>query len=217
MDADPQVTLRPKHPFWIRWAHWINFPLLAVMLFSGVLIYWANDIYTPFIPKSWYRALGWNQRLAEGMALHFAVAWVFVINGVLYGLYLAISGEWRELMPTRSTFRDAFLVLLHDLRLRRELPPQGKFNAAQRIAYSSILALGVVAAASGLAIYKPVQLGWLRVIFGGYEGARLVHFLVAVGFIAFFLIHIAQVIRAGWNNFQAMVTGWEVEHDHEHR
>ncbi|HEX7926499.1 MAG TPA: cytochrome b/b6 domain-containing protein, partial [bacterium] len=98
-----------------------------------------------------------------------------------------------------------------------ELPPQGKFNAAQRIAYSAILAMGVVAVASGLAIYKPIQLGPLRALFGGYEGARLVHFLMAVGFVAFFLVHIAQVIRAGWNNFQAMVTGWEVEHDHESR
>ena len=26
----------------------------------------------------------------------------------------------------------------------------------------------------------------------------------------FFLVHIAQVIRAGWNNFRSMVTGYEV-------
>jgi thiosulfate reductase cytochrome b subunit len=217
VDDDRLLTIRPKHPLWVRWAHWINFPILALMLFSGVLIYWAHDVYTPFIPHAWYRALGVNSRLAEGMAIHFAVAWIFVVNGVLYAAYLAISGQWRELAPTRASFREALLVLLHDLGLRKTLPSQGKFNAAQRIAYSAILAMGMVAVASGLAIYKPIQLGWLRAVLGGYEGARLVHFLVAVGFVAFFGIHIAQVIKAGWNNFQAMVTGWEVEHDQERR
>ena len=34
-----------KHPLAIRWFHWINFPVLAVMLWSGLLIYWANDVY----------------------------------------------------------------------------------------------------------------------------------------------------------------------------
>ncbi len=215
MDEDRQLTIRRKHPLWIRWTHWINFPLLALMLFSGALIYWAHDVYTPFIPRGFYRALGLNNRLAEGMALHFAVMWLFVINGALYLAYLALSGEWRELAPTRASFREALLVMLHDLGLRQTPPPQGKFNAAQRLAYSAILVLGVLAVASGLAIYKPIQLGWLRALFGGYEGARLVHFLLAVSVVAFFTLHIAQVIRAGWNNFQAMVTGWEVKRERE--
>jgi thiosulfate reductase cytochrome b subunit len=215
MENEQELTVRRKHALWIRWTHWINFPLLTLMLFSGALIYWAHPAYTPFIPGGFYRALGLNNRLAEGMAIHFAVMWVFTVNGALYAAYLALTGEWRELAPTRSTFRDAFRVLLHDLGLRKAAPPQGKFNAAQRIAYSAIVAMGALAAASGLAIYKPIQLGWLRAAFGGYEGARLVHFLLAVGFVAFFGMHIAQVLRAGWNNFQAMVTGWEVEHERE--
>jgi len=211
--TESEVVVRAKHPLWIRWAHWINFPILTLMVFSGVLIYWAHRPYTPFLPDGFWKFLGVNNRLAEGMSYHFALAWIFIVNGVLYLGYLVISGEWRELLPRPRHFKDALLVTLHDLGLRKELPPQGKFNGAQRIAYSSILALGVVAVASGFAIYKPIQFGPLRALFGGYEGARLVHFLVAVGFIAFFGVHIAQVVRAGWNNFQAMVTGWEVEHE----
>jgi hypothetical protein len=37
--------LEKKHPLAIRWFHWINFPALAVMIWSGALIYWANDVY----------------------------------------------------------------------------------------------------------------------------------------------------------------------------
>ena len=30
--------LEKKHPLAIRWFHWLNFPLLALMLWSGTLI-----------------------------------------------------------------------------------------------------------------------------------------------------------------------------------
>ena len=37
--------LEPKHPLAIRWFHWVNFPVLMLMIWSGLLIYWANGIY----------------------------------------------------------------------------------------------------------------------------------------------------------------------------
>ena len=44
VDPTPQATLRleKKHPLAIRWMHWINFPVLFTMMWSGLLIYW-ND------------------------------------------------------------------------------------------------------------------------------------------------------------------------------
>jgi hypothetical protein len=29
----------------IRWFRWINFPLLEIMIWSGLLIYWAYPVY----------------------------------------------------------------------------------------------------------------------------------------------------------------------------
>jgi hypothetical protein len=37
------ITIEHKHSLAIRWMHWINFPLLAVMIYSGLLIYWADS------------------------------------------------------------------------------------------------------------------------------------------------------------------------------
>jgi thiosulfate reductase cytochrome b subunit len=68
---------------------------------------------------------------------------------------------------------------------------------------------------TGLAIYKPAQLGWLAALFGGYRGARLIHFLLTLGYLGFFVVHIAQVVRAGWNNFRSMVIGYELVNDNE--
>ena len=43
--------------------------------------------------------------------------------------------------------------------------------------------------------------------------ARFEHFWLAIGAVAFFVIHIAQVVRAGWNNFRAMVSGYELSEE----
>ena len=70
--------------------------------------------------------------------------------------------------------------------------------------------MGIGSILTGLGIYKPVQLGWLTAMFGGYKMSRIIHFALTIGYVLFFLIHIIQVIIAGWNNFRAMVTGFEV-------
>ena len=64
---------------------------------------------------------------------------------------------------------------------------------------------------SGFAILKPSQLHPLPLLFGGYQGARLVHFSMTIGLFLFFLVHVLQVIRSGWGNFRSMVTGYQIE------
>ncbi len=214
--------LVPKHPLAIRWMHWINFPVLFVMIWSGMLIYWANDVFKihlgntvifTFFPNSFYKKLNLSYRLAEGMAFHFFFMWIFFLNGLAYVAYTLFSGEWRDLFPNKHSFKEAWLVLLHDLHIRKTAPPQGKFNAAQKIAYTGIIVMGIGSILTGLAIYKPIQFRWLNFICGGYGSARVIHFVLTVGYCLFFLVHVMQVILAGWNNFQAMVTGFEVLSD----
>lgn len=216
--------IEPKHPAAIRWFHWINFPLLAIMIWSGLLIYWANDVYTigwgdtalfHFFPQGFYDALGINQRLAEGMAWHFLFMWLFAVNGVCYVFYTLISGQWRYLVPDRHTLREAIQVVLHDLHLSKTPQPRQKFNGAQKIAYSSIIVMGLGSLITGLAIWKSVQFAWLTTLLGGYAAARVEHFLLTLGYVGFFVIHISQVIRAGWNNLRSMVTGFEVVDEHD--
>ena len=83
------------------------------------------------------------------MAYHFVFGWLFTINGVLYVLYTAVSGEWRHLVPDRHALKESVQVTLHDLGLRKELPPQGRYNAAQRLTYSGIVAMGAGSVLTG--------------------------------------------------------------------
>jgi thiosulfate reductase cytochrome b subunit len=212
-------VIKEKHSLVMRWTHWVNFPLLTIMIWSGMLIYWANDAYSitifgytfyHFFPDPVFTFFHIPYRLAEGMAFHFLFMWFFTLNGLFYVLYTIFSGEWRNLVPQKKSFREAWLVLLHDLHIRKTAPPQNKYNAAQRIAYTAIIVMGLGSVLTGLAIYKPVQFYWLCWIFGGYNLARILHFALTLGYLFFFIIHIVQVIIAGWNNFRSVISGFEV-------
>ena len=234
--TEPAATLAlvEKHPRAIRWMHWINFPILSIMIWSGLLIYWGDSIppnfqdphqvyriglgsFTlfRFFPDGFWKFLNAPYQITTGLGWHFLVMWLFAINGILYVAYLAISGEWRVLVPRLRSFTDAIQVTLYDMHWpaarRRGLPPQGKYNGAQRIAYSSVVLMGAGSLITGLAIYKPAQAHWLTTLCGGYEMARWLHFLLTIGFCGFFLVHVAQVVLAGWNNFRSMVSGYEIQ------
>jgi thiosulfate reductase cytochrome b subunit len=139
----------------------------------------------------WARFGGW---LAGARHWHFALGWFLVLNGIVYLSYMASRGEWRRrgFRPHRDT-RNAILMLLYYLRLRRIAPPIDFYNGLQRLAYSSIMVIALAEVLSGLAIYKPVQLWWLGSLFGGYDGARAVH-LLGLGLLALFTaIHLVMV------------------------
>src|SRR6266478_216839 len=222
------VRIKYKHSLAIRWMHWINFPLLVVMIYSGLLIYWADSqheglnahcvyrvgfgAWTLFrlFPSWFYNNLHLKFQLAKGLGYHFFFMWFFALNGMAYVLYTFFSGEWRELLPTRHSLAEAIEVTLHDLRLSKRHLPQRKFNGAQQIAYTGVILMGAGSLLTGLAIYKPTQLHVLTALLGGYETARWFHFWLTVAYLGFFLVHIAQVIRAGWNNFRAMIVGYQI-------
>ena len=136
--------------------------------------------------------------------------WLFALNGVAYTLYLIFSGEWRSIVPVPSSFKRAIRVALHDAHILKTVPPQGKYNDAQRIAYTTVILMGTGSVVSGLAIYKPLQLAWLTSLLGGYEWARWMHFWLTILFVLFFAVHVIQVGLAGWANFRSMITGHDI-------
>ena len=226
--AGPTIRLEKKHPRAIRWMHWINFPVLFTMIWSGLLIYWGDSdnayqhphrVYRiglgsvtlfRFFPEWVYQKLNAPYRITTGLGYHFFFMWIFAVNGLIYVAYLWLSGEWRLLVPTVRSWREAIQVTLYDLHLSKVHPPIRKYNGAQKIAYTAIILMGAGSLLTGLAIYKPTQAHYLTTLLGGYEMARWEHFWLTIGFMAFFLLHVGQVVKTGWNNFRGMVTGYEI-------
>jgi len=212
---DPKPVRR--HHWIVRAAHWLNAVLLLGMILSGLQIYNAFTHFgprgRPFLPNPWdgdpfpqtVRLGGW---LAGGLNWHFALAWPLVATGLVYLIYLLVSGEWKALLFRPRDVPAAARMQLYYLRLRREHPPQGKHNALQKAAYSSIFLLGVLSVLTGFAIYKPVQLWWLTALFGGYELARYWHFWAVWLFAAFTVVHVIMVFAVDPASLRAMITGW---------
>ena len=223
------VQLDRKHPLAIRWMHWVNFPVLFTMIWSGLLIYWNDSdnayqhphaVYRVGIgswtvvrlfPEWFWKAMNAPYRVTEGLGYHFFFMWLFAVNGLAYVVYLVWSKEWKFLVPDRRSLMEAVQVTLVDLHLRKGLPAQKKYNGAQKIAYMAVILMGAGALVTGLAIYKPTQVHWVTTLLGGYEMARWEHFWLTIGFCGFFVVHVVQVMMAGWNNFRSMVSGYETK------
>jgi thiosulfate reductase cytochrome b subunit len=172
----------------VRLAHWVNAFAIVCMAMSGWAIYNASPIFRFRFPP-WATVGGW---LGGSIAWHFAAMWLLTANGLLYMLYGVVSGHFRrDFLPIRAG------ELLSDLRraLTFKLPHElGIYNAVQRLLYIAVLALGVLIVASGLSLWKPVQLFWLADFFGGYDSARKVHFFAMIGIVGFVMIHVLLVV-----------------------
>jgi thiosulfate reductase cytochrome b subunit len=170
------------------------------MLFSGWAIYNASPLF-PFTFPKWATLGGW---LGGAIAWHFAAMWLFAVNGLVYLAYgVASRHVTRTFFPLSvgAVWRDAKAALA--FRLAHRL---GQYNAVQRLAYVVAFALGALLLASGLALWKPVQLQGLAALFGGYEWARRVHFGAMAGLVGFIVLHLALVLVVP-STLKAMITG----------
>jgi thiosulfate reductase cytochrome b subunit len=241
------VRIHRKHHFLVRWAHWTTIPLLVGLILSGISIYWSSPIFqhptdangnfdraadigiwicahVPGLqhyssPPDWlynHLSLGPGM-LGVALRLHWFCAYLFMANGLLYLLGLALGGGWRPLIPKRNDIRAGLQMALYyslapfAFLLRKPLPHPahtGKYNALQKAAYASVSVAGVLVILSGWAIHKPMQLYWLAAAFGGYNAARVWHFCLMCFFILFVVPHVILVLADGWDTMRSMIVGW---------
>ncbi len=212
----PGVVVHRHHGI-VRLTHWVNAVVLAGMMASGLQIYGAfprfglrgtrlpvpNPLHDRAAP-AWATLGGW---LAGGLNWHFALMWLLAANGLVYLGYLLVSGEFRALVFRPSDVPAAVAMQRYYLGLRKGHPVQGKHNALQKAAYSFIVLLGGLSILSGLALWKPVQLGFLTAAFGGYELTRWWHFAAVWLFAAFIVVHVVLVLVVDPHSLRAIVTG----------
>jgi len=211
------ATLRKRTHWIVRVTHWVNVLALPLMVASGLRIF---NAYPAFARKgetfccypleghpipAGFTFGGW---LAGARHWHFAVMWILVVNALVYLGFIYQHGEWRDLAPARGDLRSAREMIKFYLFARRDHPPQGKHNALQKSAYFAMPIVAAVIVLSGIAIWKPVQLRWLTLLFGGYVWARYVHFVAMVVLVLLVLGHVFMVFAVDPYSLRSMVTGW---------
>ena len=205
-----------RHHWVVRVTHWVNAFALTLMVASGLRIFNAYPAFArkgesfccyPFAGRpipAWLTFGGW---LAGARHWHFAAMWLLVVNGLVYLGFIYLHGEWRDLTPRRGDLRDAWEMTKFYLFVRPDHPRQGKHNALQRATYFAMPLFGVVAVISGLAIWKPAELGWLTGLLGGYVWARYWHFLAMIALVALSAVHVFMVFAVDPYALRAITTG----------
>jgi thiosulfate reductase cytochrome b subunit len=208
--ADAAPTVLPKvstgsavaiHPRWVRITHWINVIAMFVMITSGWQIYNASPLF-PFTFPAPITIGGW---LAGALLWHFAAMWLLAVNGVTYVALGILTGRFRrKLLPIRpmDVIRDLGAALSGKL----SHDDLSVYNAVQRLLYVGVIAAGVVAVASGVSIWKPVQFQEVVAAFGGYDAARFVHFFAMATIVGFLLIHVTLAVLVP-KSLRAMILG----------
>jgi thiosulfate reductase cytochrome b subunit len=167
--------------------HWIGATAVICMILSGWAIYNASPSL-PFSFPAWLTLGGW---LAAGIAWHLSAMWVLFADGVAYLGYAILSGHFRrDVRPVgpKAVLRDLGGALR--LRLGHRL---GHYNAVQRLLYTGVIVVICLSVVTGLAIWKPVQLGWLTALFGDYPMARHIHLAMMALIVGFLVIHLVLV------------------------
>ncbi len=197
-----------RHPLWVRLTHWIGAGAFLALAVSGFAILLA-------LPRLFWGETGANEAPAWivlplpvnleqtgwGRNLHFLSAWIFVLSGGLYLLAALLTGHlFRRLAPDRDQLRPGHLAgeVRDHLRIRPTVPASGgeRYNALQKLAYLAVLlVLAPVMLLSGLTMSPGVTAAYpeLFTLFGGRQSARTIHFLAAIGLVAFLLVHLWQV------------------------
>jgi Ni/Fe-hydrogenase b-type cytochrome subunit len=210
------VRSTPRHHWVVRLTHWVSALAIVVMVGSGLRIFNAYPSFHrkgetfccyPFEGHPIPKALTFGGWLAGARHWHFAMMWLLVANAIVYLGFLYLHGEWRDLVPRRGDARDAWEMVKFYAFARRDHPHQGKHNTLQKLAYFTMPLVGIEIVLTGLAIWKPVSLGWLTALFGSYVWARYWHFVGMAVLMVLVLGHVFMVVATDPYSLRSMLTG----------
>ena len=146
-----------------------------------------------------------GSRAAASLLCYFAGMWLLMLNGAAYLIYGVVTRRLRErLLPIR--LHDVIRTVRDTLHLKVAHDDLTTYNAVQKILYIVVILAGVSQVVTGLAVWKPVQFSALTALLGGFQSARLIHFLGMAVIVGFLVVHVALSLLVP-STLWAMLTG----------
>lgn len=187
--------------------HWTQAALIVLLALTGFEVF-----------GSW-TLLGY----ATATELHWMLALALLGLWLLAMFWHAVTGEWRQYVPTFRTMGAVmryYTVGIFDPRIEHPYKPtrKAKHNPMQRLAYLAFL-VGIMPALwiTGILYllyndWAALGLGWLSL-----SAVALVHVAAAFALVLFFIGHVYMAFtgRPATAYLKAMVTGYGVHHDAE--
>lgn len=173
--------------------------------FSGV-----SDAGAPFSASRTFEIFNQN---GWGRSLHFLAAWCLVVPGLVYFLRGLAGGHFRaHLWPGGRELAPRVIGRHVVDHLRWRIPPAAggpRYNVLQKLAYTSVIFVAApLMVLTGLAMSPAIgaALPWLPALFGGFQSARTIHFVVFVGLVLFVVGHVVMVVASGFRRQMRAMT-----------
>lgn len=228
----------PRHTALIRATHWITVLAFFALLLTGLEIlishprfYWGETgnvmtkpLFTIPIPSSrgtvptGYGFVmpdqnGWSRYL------HFQAAWLLVLTGLVYTIYILWTGHLRQNLfpaPADRNWQAFRSVITKHLRREPTESESTSYNALQRVTYLVVIfVLFPLIIWTGLALSPSFDsaVPFAVNILGGRQSARTLHFFVTDALVLFLIVHVTMVIRSGFRTrMRSMITGQPTGH-----
>jgi len=223
-----------RHSLLVRITHWLTFIAFVALLVTGIEIlishprfYWGEvgnvnmqPLFSFHIPSSRDSVpTGYGYVLPDqngwSRYLHFEAAWLLVITGVIYLIYLLASGHLgRNLFPTREqrSLRACAADIGRHLRHPRSATNELRtYNLLQRSSYLVVIfVLFPLMIWTGLALSPAFTAAFPATssLLGGRQSARTIHLFLTFALVLFLVVHVAMVALNGFRaRMRAMTLG----------
>lgn len=146
---------------------------------------------------------GYKHTVGIARHWHFLSVPFYLLNGAVFIVLLFITDHWQRLIPASwDIIPNAWHVFIYYATFHLPVEPNGfyNYNALQQLSYFAIVFLfAPLAMVSGMAMSPAVEnrYHWIPKLFINRQGARSVHFMVMLGYLAFTLIHVSMVAATG--------------------
>jgi thiosulfate reductase cytochrome b subunit len=138
-------------------------------------------------------------------SLHFMAGWLLVGTGAVYLIYSLFSGHIRNnILPRSSDFNLKNIIIEikeHALLQIRAAAGGPNYGILQKISYFIVIFIFVPGTVvTGLTMSPAITAAHpiLLDIFGGYQSARTIHFILAAILLLFTGVHVFMVIKSGF-------------------
>jgi len=182
-------------PVWARWAHYLNFFFMVLIIRSGLLIRHQQQ------PPAFYTPKKGGKKVSIYLWMHTGLDVLWLINGVAFVVLLFVTGHWARIVPTSwEVFPNALSAGLQYLTL--EWPVEDgwvNYNSLQQLMYFTVVFIAApLAAITGVRMSEwwPKNAARLNKLYPA-PIARAVHYPVMLFFVLFIIVHVFLVFTTG--------------------
>jgi len=158
-----------------------------------------------------------HKMLGMGRHWHFITVIGWILVGIAYYILLFATGQWHRYIPySWSIFPQAWNDTLTYLSFKLPAPLPGQpLDAVQKLTYAGvifILAPFLILTGAAQSPAVEARFPWYVRLWGGRQGARSLHFLGLLAFIAFIAVHLMMIGLWGWPQLTALMIFGEARH-----